>query len=84
MSNYEQDTVGYFLELLKEFDPNDRVAIPFIWTKDDIQDMLDDVVVTDEKWAVIVHRYNTNDYFCEDSLNTITDIAAEELFGNGK
>jgi hypothetical protein len=75
MSNIS--TVKDFINLLSEMDGDDLVAIPFIWTKEDMLDLYgEDTVVTDENWNAIIQAYTNDDYFCEISINTLIDTAA--------
>lgn len=74
------NTVEYFMEILEKMDKDAEVAIPFIWTKADLEDLYGQPV-DDFDWSGIIEGYNTNDFFCEVSINTLVDYAAQELGG---
>jgi hypothetical protein len=74
------NTVEYFMEILEKMDKDAEVAIPFIWTKADLEDLYGQPV-SDFDWSGIIEAYNTNDFFCEVSINTLVDYAAHELGG---
>ena len=74
------NTVEYFMEILEKMDKDAEVAIPFIWTKADLEEFYGQPV-DDFDWSGIIEAYNTNDFFCEVAVNTLVDYAAQELGG---
>lgn len=76
----KEDSVQYYIEILQKMDKDDIISIPFIWSKDDLEDLYGKPF-GDTEWLNIVEKYNHHDGFCEDSITTMIDIAAQEVGG---
>jgi hypothetical protein len=74
------NTVEYFMQILEKMDKDAEVAIPFIWTKDDFEDLYGKPV-DDFEWSGIIEAYNGDDYLSEISVNSLIDSGARELGG---
>jgi hypothetical protein len=68
-------TVQFFIEMLQKYEPTDKVAIPFIWFKDEVEESFE-VELTDEQWSWIANRYTDNDGFHDESFNVMGDYVA--------
>ena len=76
-----EDWAEYFATLPAD----EMVAVPFIWSKEDADAALSiltgslDVELTEEEWSRVVHNYEDNERFNDDSLETMTWILEEIL-----
>ncbi|CAB4149232.1 hypothetical protein UFOVP536_58 [uncultured Caudovirales phage] len=71
----ENHTVQFYIEMLQKYEPTDKVAIPFIWFKDEVEETFE-VKIADNAWSWIVNRYTDNDSFHEESFLVMGDYVA--------
>lgn len=74
MSRY--GTAQAYIELLQKLEPNDEVAIPFIWFKEDVEETFE-TKLTDSEWENIRGHYIDNDEFHETSFIVMADSVAK-------
>lgn len=68
-------TKEYIEMLTKGFDPEEELAIPFIWCKSDVQECFE--INLDEKdWHALAQGYMNDERFCDDSFATMSDLIA--------
>lgn len=72
----EIDTAQFYIDMLSKLDPNEKVAIPFVWFKADVEEVFE-IKLDDDKWAWIVKRYINDEYFNETSFYNLSEYVAD-------
>lgn len=68
-------TKKYIEMLTKAYDPEEELAIPFIWCKGDVEEMFE-VEISVDDWHVLAQDYMDDERLCDDSFATMSDLVA--------
>ena len=66
-------TKNYIEVLQKCYQPEEVLAIPFTWSKSDVEEMFE-VTMTDEEWESLSETYSEDEFMCDMSFNTMNEL----------